>query len=101
MVIWHNRDMTESNEEMLFNEALCARVKRWREEKGWTAQQMAIALGVPAERYRKYEVRSPMPQYLMPRFCLITGTDLENLLLGKPRRRANAPVLVQEKSKVG
>ncbi len=80
--------MAESNQEAAFNEALCSRVAQWRKEKGWTAEQMAIALGIPADRYRKYEKRSPLPAYLMERFCLITETDLENLLLGKSRGRA-------------
>lgn len=79
----------ETNEELLFNNALCARVKQFREEKGWTAAQMATALGIPADRYRKYETRSPIPAYLMERFCLIVDCDLENLLFGKPRRRAD------------
>lgn len=91
--------MAESNEEAAFNEALCARVKRWREEKGWTAAQMATALGVPPDRYRKYEVRSPLPAYLMHRFCLISEADLENLLLGKARRRAVPPKLVAKSAR--
>lgn len=55
---------------------------------------MAAALGVPAERYRKYETRSPLPAYLMHRFCLICDADLENLLIGKPRTRAAPHVAV-------
>lgn len=90
--------MADNNEEAAFNEALCARVKRWREEKGWTAAQMATALGVPPDRYRKYEVRSPLPAYLMERFCLITATDLENLLAGKPRGRAVPPKLASKRA---
>lgn len=86
-------DMSGNNEELIFNEELCARVKRWREEKHWTAAQMATALNVPAERYRKYESRSPLPAYLMERFCLICDADLENLIIGKPRSRRK-PTLV-------
>ena len=89
--------MADSNEELLFNEALITRVKRWREEKGWTAAQMATALGIPPDRYRKYETRTPLPTYLMERFCLITETDLENLILGKPRKRSVPPVEVAKK----
>jgi hypothetical protein len=44
---------------------------------------MATALGVPAERYRKYEYRSPLPHYLLERFALIVGRDLDYLLTGK------------------
>ena len=89
--------MAASNEELQFNEALIRRVRAWREEKGWTAEQMAVALGVPPDRYRKYESRTPLPSYLMQRFCLITDTDLENLILGKPRQRANPPRVISAK----
>lgn len=71
------------NDEALFNEAMIARVHRLRNERGWTAQQMATALGVPAERYRKYEYRTPLPHYLVERFALIVGRDMEYILTGK------------------
>ena len=84
--------MPTSNEEAMFNEALCARTHELRNERGWTAQQMATALGVPPDRYRKYEYRSPMPAYLMERFALIVGCDLDYLLLGKSNKpRTAAP----------
>lgn len=71
------------NEELAFNQALCARVRELRDGKGWTAEQMATALGIPAERYRKYETRSPLPQYLVERFALITDRDISYVLTGK------------------
>lgn len=94
--VGQNVGMAEtSNEEQLFNNALCARVRKWREEMNWTAAQMATALGVPAERYRKYEYRSPLPPYLMERFCLITDSTLEELITGKQRRRPAPPTPVR------
>lgn len=78
--------MPASPQELQFNEELCARVHRLRNERGWTSEQMATALGVPAERYRKYEYRSPLPGYLMERFALIVGCDLPYLLTGKGQR---------------
>lgn len=75
--------MVIDNEEARFNDALCARVHRLREERGWTAAQMATALGIPAERYRKYEYRSPLPHYLVERFALIVGRDVDYVLTGK------------------
>lgn len=85
------RRMVIDNEEARFNDALCARVHRLRNDRGWTAAQMATALGVPPERYRKYEYRSPLPHYLLERFALIVGRDLEYVLTGKiaPARLAN------------
>jgi hypothetical protein len=78
----YSRRMAE-NRELEFNEKLCARVHRLRNERGWTADQMATALGIPADRYRKYEYRSPMPHYLLEQFATIVGRDIEYLLLGK------------------
>jgi transcriptional regulator with XRE-family HTH domain len=75
--------MPAMSEEAAFNEALCARVHRLRNDRGWTSQQMATALGVPPDRYRKYEYRSPMPHYLVERFALIVGRDVEYILTGK------------------
>jgi DNA-binding XRE family transcriptional regulator len=75
--------MVINNEEAIFNDAMCARTHRLRNERGWTAAQMATALGVPAERYRKYEYRSPLPHYLIERFALIVGRDIEYVLTGK------------------
>jgi hypothetical protein len=79
----HNLGMVGMSEEALFNEALCARVHRLRNERGWTSAQMATALGVPPDRYRKYEYRSPLPHYLVERFALIVGRDVEYILTGK------------------
>lgn len=74
------------NREAQFNEAICARVHRLRNERGWTAEQMATALGVPAERYRKYEYRSPLPHYLIEQFAIIVGRDIDYILTGKVTR---------------
>jgi transcriptional regulator with XRE-family HTH domain len=74
--------MNESAQ-FIYNNEFCARTKDLREGRGWTAAQMATALGVPVERYRKYETRSPMPHFLLERFSIIVGCDLPYLLTGK------------------
>lgn len=73
--------------EAQFNDALCARVKQLREERGWTQEQMATALGVPYDRYRKYEYRSPLPAYLFERFATIVGRDVEYVVTGRSNAR--------------
>lgn len=78
--------MASANEELLFNQGLCERTQRFRKERNWTQQQMATALGVPVDRYRKYETRSPLPHYLVERFCLIVDCTVDELLLGIPRK---------------
>lgn len=75
--------MDSPNAERDFNDAYIARVKALREGRGLTAAQMADLLGVPADRYRKYELRSPLPAYLVERFALICGQTVEYVLLGK------------------
>lgn len=81
--------MHEWLDEAEFNDKLCARVQRLRIERGWSQAQMATAIGVPFERYKKYESRSPMPAYLLPRFALQVDRDVQYLLTGQnvaPRR---------------
>lgn len=91
--------MSESDE-FIFNNAYCERVKRFRGETNMSAEEMAKLLGIPPDRYRKYETRSPMPVYLVPDFCRIVGCDLEHLILGKPRERLK-PVLIARKIGLG
>lgn len=88
--------MSES-EEFIFNNDYCGRVKRFREETNMSAADMADLLDIPADRYRKYESRSPMPVYLITKFCRIVGCDLEHLIIGKPRDRMK-PVLIARKT---
>jgi transcriptional regulator with XRE-family HTH domain len=79
--------MPSDNDERAFNQALCERVKNCRVQKNWTADQMARALGIPAERYRKYEGRSVLPVYLIERFALITGKSVEFIVTGHESKR--------------
>jgi transcriptional regulator with XRE-family HTH domain len=85
-----NLEMSHSNEELAFNIALCARVRMLRESLDWSAEIMAEALGVPAARYRKYENRTNLPHYLIPRFARLTGYSVEYVLTGRePGRNAD------------
>ena len=68
---------------MRFNAEFTARVRAWRDERGWTADQMATALGIPPDRYRKYETRSPLPAYLMEPFSLICEREVSELITGR------------------
>jgi len=77
-----------------FNAEYCQRVRALREARGFSQEQMADALGIPADRYRKYEGRSPLPAYLIPRFALIVGRDIEFVVTGRPARRTAAPLPV-------
>lgn len=67
-----------------------ARVRALREAKNWTTAEMATALGIPSERYRKYETRTPLPHDLLEPFALITGVSVEFLVTGR-RVRGKGP----------
>jgi len=62
---------------------ITARVRKLREAKGWTQAQMAKALDVTEEAYRKYENRTPLPVALVERFALITGRTVQYVITGK------------------
>lgn len=90
-MIWHHSGMADLDDEARFNEKYCARVRRLRDGLGWTAEQMAIRLGIPPDRYRKYEVRSPMPPYLVPRFAGLVDRSMAFILTGADEVQAARP----------
>lgn len=63
-----------------YNGKFCARVKALRERRGWTQKVMAEVLDIPLANYEKYELRSPLPHRLIPRFCRIMDIDARDLL---------------------
>lgn len=75
--------MADSDDEARFNESYLARVKALREAKGFSAERMAILLGVPPDRYRKYEIRSPLPVYLVERFAALVDSDVHFVVTGR------------------
>lgn len=94
---WHNLSMPEKPASSEYNAELVARVKALRESMKmpdgarWTSEQMAKALDIPADRYRKYESRTPLPHELLERFALIVGVTVEYLVTGnKPANIATA-----------
>jgi hypothetical protein len=87
-VAWHNLSMPEKPASSAYNAELIGRVKSLREGMRtpdgarWTSEQMAKALDIPADRYRKYELRTPLPHELLERFALIVGVTVEFLVTG-------------------
>lgn len=70
----------------------CERTAELREARGWTQQQMADALAIPLERYKKYEQRSPLPQWLVARFALLADCEISDLYaIDKPVRKRPGP----------
>jgi transcriptional regulator with XRE-family HTH domain len=78
-------------EEKEFEDAFAARIKELRKGKDWSAEKMAHTLGIPAERYRKYEQRKGLPSYLIPRFANIVDRSIEYVLTGKDTKKRPQP----------
>lgn len=83
-LVGHNRPMSEWLSQAAFEAELRARIAALRDARGWTQKQMATALGVPVEAYKKYENRvgSVMPSYLIPRFAQFVDRDVAYILTG-------------------
>lgn len=62
------------------------RVKELREKRGITQQEMADLLGIPLERYKKYEQRSALPAWHLDRFAAIVGKDIGFVITGRATR---------------
>ena len=69
-----------------FLDGFCTRVRTARKARGLTQAEMAAALGVGGEAYRAYEKRTPLPHFLIERFCRIAGVEIEYLFTGRRRR---------------
>jgi transcriptional regulator with XRE-family HTH domain len=78
-----------------YNEELCRRVQDLRIARGLTQERMAELLGIPKHRYKKYEERSPMPLFLIERFSIIVGRDVDYIVTGAVRRRQGTPRLAK------
>jgi DNA-binding XRE family transcriptional regulator len=66
-----------------FRRAFLARTKLLRESVGLSQSEMAQKLGVPLDRYRKYETRSPMPLFLIEPFAAIVGYSVTFIVTGR------------------
>lgn len=74
-----------------FKEAYLRRVKELREARGLTQEEAATALGVPLDRYKKYEVRTPLPPHLIEPFALLVGRDIAHVVTGKAQSARRGP----------
>lgn len=74
--------------ELAYNDALRERLRSRRVELRKTQQQVADELGIPFERYKKYETRSPLPPYLFVSAAAALQVEVHWLLTG---RRTKSP----------
>lgn len=64
-----------------------------RKASGMSQVSLAKALGLSRDTYSKYEFRSMLPTYLIPKVVVITGFDPWHVLTGQPASKS--PTLVQ------
>ena len=57
------------------------RTREARERAGYEITEMAKLLDLKIDTYSKYEIRTPLPRHLVPKFCLICRTTA-NWLFG-------------------
>jgi len=74
-----------------FNEAICRRTMQIRQDMGLTRKAMAEAVGCTEFTLQKYEIRSPLPHHLIPKFCELTGFSSWYLLTGQAREPGHEP----------
>lgn len=66
-----------------FKDDFLARTAAAREAVPFTQDEIAEVLGMSQPKYAKYEKRTPLPHYLVPRFCLACRIDHAWLFTGK------------------
>jgi DNA-binding transcriptional regulator YiaG len=91
-ILWLNRPMTDESRRSEFEDSLRQRVKALRQGRGWTTEETARFLGIPAENYRKYESRSVLPMYLAEPLSRLYGVDIHYLLTGRAIKERPADV---------
>jgi DNA-binding XRE family transcriptional regulator len=75
-----------------FKKAFLDRTAKLREGWGGSQADMAEALGIRTSNYEKYETRTPLPHYLIPRFAQIVEVEISFLFTGRARlRRSGTP----------
>ncbi len=79
----------------VYRAAFCKRLQVIRDGTGLSQGEFAKLLGIHKDTYAKYETRSLMPLYLIPRVCEVAAIDSWYLLTGKgagsPQRAVNPP----------
>ena len=50
------------------------------------AKEFASYMGVPYANYAKYETRTPMPHYLIPKFCKLVRVPIKALFDVEPKK---------------
>lgn len=79
-----------------YEQRLRERVADLRKKRNWGQAEMAKALGLEMDTYKKYENRSPMPVYFVPRFAELVESTVEYVLTGEGEERPASTVGVSD-----
>lgn len=78
--------------------AYCKRLRQLREDHDYkTPDDFAKAIHVPKDRYKKYESRTPLPPWLIPRVCVVLEIPVWYLLTGRMKQDETWPEPPREK----
>lgn len=75
--------MADDEPRTVYEDAFRERIRRARKAAGFTQKDVGEFLGIGTENYKKYEGRSPMPNYLLEKFCRLTHANPIYVLFGK------------------
>lgn len=81
------RPMSRTVTPTQFKKGFCARLKAARTMAGFEQEDVAKALGIPANTYSTYERRTLLPHHLIPVACDFLGIEMP-YLYGENRRKA-------------
>ena len=87
--------MTEKQRQSLYDRQFQARVQLARTAMNYDRVEMAKALGVPLDRYTRYESRHMMPLSLVPKFCKLTSVTISWLLTATTEVPLTAPSIIE------
>jgi transcriptional regulator with XRE-family HTH domain len=59
------------------------RLRSIRIELDWSQAEMAEALGISLDNYKKYEIRSKFPPHLLEKLALVTHRRIEFIVTGR------------------
>ncbi len=66
-----------------FHARLKQRLQQTREELHWTQDQMATALGVNLDTYKKWELRGRFPIHFIEKLSLVTHRPIDYWIAGR------------------
>lgn len=74
---------TKSPTERAYYDAFRTRLIATRKRLDWTQLQMATALNIELENYKKYERRSKFPLHLIEHLALVTHSEIDYIVTGR------------------